>query len=414
MNEPSPLGRLWLSAALMLVAVPGLAQTETFVDRWDNHDLRVVSYNVLWNTIFEGPSTSELPGRFARVINALQPDVLALQEVTRGASATAQLLNSIAPLPEGATWHAHSHSDNVILSRFPFAQTLQAGGHADVLVDLPDDRFDRDLFVLGDHLPCCSHEPGRQFEADQIVRWLEDGRTAGGEFDLPDETPMLVVGDLNIVGSGRPLETLLTGDLFDNDRFGPDSPPDWDGTPLVDARPPHNGTGPEDYTWRDDTQRFDPGILDFVLYTDSVLETANRFVLNPATMSAEDRAATGLQPADVQIDETLGIYDHLPVVVDFRLRTEPVGGDYNGDGTVDAADYSVWQTAYGDLGSDLPADGNRDGTVNAADYTIWRDAFAPPATANVPEPTAAGLLLPLLVAWLGPARIGLLRRQRRF
>lgn len=56
------------------------------------------------------------------------------------------------------------------------------------------------------------------------------------------------------------------------------------------------------------------------MYTDSVLDTANRFVLEPATMTAAERLAAGLQPHDVQLNETTGWYDHLPVVVDFRLE----------------------------------------------------------------------------------------------
>ncbi len=46
-------------------------------------------------------------------------------------------------------------------------------------------------------------------------------------------------------------------------------------------------------------------------------------------------------------------------------------GDYNGDDTNDASDYTAWQAAYGS--ADSPADGNGDGVVDAADYTLWRD-----------------------------------------
>jgi len=48
-------------------------------------------------------------------------------------------------------------------------------------------------------------------------------------------------------------------------------------------------------------------------------------------------------------------------------------GDYNGDGTVDAADYAVWRHSVGATGRNLPADGNRDGTVDINDYGIWFD-----------------------------------------
>jgi hypothetical protein len=90
-------------------------------------------------------------------------------------------------------------------------------------------------------------------------------------------------------------------------------------------------------------------------------------------------------------------------------------GDYNDDGTVDAADYVVWRNT---LGQTVPkdqqnnpllgtgADGDGDGIITAADYEVWRARFgetaagaALPAT-SVPEPTtlamALAALLPLL------------------
>lgn len=378
------------------------AQTGTFLDKWDAEDVRVVTYNVYWDSIFEDTSTSALPDRFARVINALQPDVLALQEIRESAAATAAMLDTLAPLPGGAGWNAFKFSDNVILSPYPFLLTTSDVGHADVLVDLPDGQYERDLFLTSDHWPCCSNESGRQEDADRLVRWLDDVRTPGGQVDVPEGTPLVVVGDLNTVGSGRPLEALRTGDILDNGRWGADSPPDWDGTPLTNASPLHNGTGPDTYTWRNDRSSFAPGVLDHILYTDSVMEPANGFVLEPATMTPAELAATGLEPFDVQLNEVTGWYDHLPVIADFRLPAPALPGDYNQDGSVNAADYTAWTQQLGMTG-DQPADGNGDGRVDAADYTVWRDALEAGSTAQtVPEP--GGLALVLLVGSVFMAR----------
>ncbi len=56
---------------------------------------------------------------------------------------------------------------------------------------------------------------------------------------------------------------------------------------------------------------------------------------------------------------------------DLRVR---VAGDYNGDGVVDAADYTVWQDTKGST-TDLRADGNGDGVVDAADHDLWKAHF---------------------------------------
>jgi len=47
-------------------------------------------------------------------------------------------------------------------------------------------------------------------------------------------------------------------------------------------------------------------------------------------------------------------------------------GDYNRDGTVNAADYTVWRDQLGTEGTNLVADGNRNGTIDQGDYDVWR------------------------------------------
>lgn len=75
-----------------------------------------------------------------------------------------------------------------------------------------------------------------------------------------------------------------------------------------------------------------------------------------------------------------------------------IPGDYNSDGTVDAADYTIWRDAIGRGSVNLAADGNRDGQVNDADYAVWRDNFGRQASlpgsaaTTIPEPTAFVLL----------------------
>ena len=75
-------------------------------------------------------------------------------------------------------------------------------------------------------------------------------------------------------------------------------------------------------------------------------------------------------------------------------------GDDNGNGVVDAADYTLWRDTLGSQ-LDLRADGNGDGTVDEADYVFWNDRFGnvigTGSRAAVPEPTAALLFTTSLV-----------------
>jgi hypothetical protein len=50
-------------------------------------------------------------------------------------------------------------------------------------------------------------------------------------------------------------------------------------------------------------------------------------------------------------------------------------GDFNQDGKVDAADYTLWADHYGVSGINS-CDGNKDRIVDIADYTIWADHYS--------------------------------------
>src|SRR5262249_5803392 len=49
--------------------------------------------------------------------------------------------------------------------------------------------------------------------------------------------------------------------------------------------------------------------------------------------------------------------------------------DYNRDGVVDAADYTVWRDSLGQMGSSLNADGDGNGMVDANDFDVWKMHF---------------------------------------
>ena len=78
------------------------------------------------------------------------------------------------------------------------------------------------------------------------------------------------------------------------------------------------------------------------------------------------------------------------------IGTAPGGltGDYNGDGTVNAADYTVWRNNLNGTAV-LPND-STPGTVTAADYNVWRANFGNSGSGSgsgvVPEPTSLALL----------------------
>lgn len=81
------------------------------------------------------------------------------------------------------------------------------------------------------------------------------------------------------------------------------------------------------------------------------------------------------------------------------LATLP--GDYNGNGVVDTADFSVWRSCLGQTGANLPADGNGDGIVDQSDRDLWRAHYGESGSLSVvPE-------APAIIVWAGVVLAGI-------
>jgi hypothetical protein len=107
-----------------------------------------------------------------------------------------------------------------------------------------------------------------------------------------------------------------------------------------------------------------------------------------------------------------GLSNSLPVFVLFGTENTPyealdnasvpwvedqldLPGDYNGDGVVNAADYTVWRDTFGLEGPAEPADGDGDSTVDAGDYDVWKQYFGTAADLQIPFQSAgSGAVLP--------------------
>lgn len=90
--------------------------------------------------------------------------------------------------------------------------------------------------------------------------------------------------------------------------------------------------------------------------------------------------------------------------------------DFNDDGAIDAADYTIWRDNLGLVGSATQAQGdaNGDTNVDAADYAVWNSTYGTTpgsgsglvVSSSVPEPTA------LVLALLGAIGIWVSGRRR--
>ncbi|MCG8510412.1 MAG: hypothetical protein MI741_14400, partial [Rhodospirillales bacterium] len=105
---------------------------------------------------------------------------------------------------------------------------------------------------------------------------------------------------------------------------------------------------------------------------------------------------SGVMLDDVRIYDTGLSIDELTAENIDGVTFAALAGDYNGDGAVDSADYTIWRDTLGST-TYLRADGNNNGSVDLGDYTLWRNNFGAQlssvSTAVVPEPASVGVLL---------------------
>jgi endonuclease/exonuclease/phosphatase family metal-dependent hydrolase len=246
-----------------------------------------------WNVLYEGPMANPEP--FGRIINAVGPDVILVQEWSRDPIDDALLEGWFAE-HVGGTWFVETAaaqgvavvSRGEITARGPDAP--DAGGRHPARIAAATVATDHGPLTLASlHLKCCGHldseeDATRQAEAEvaqQIVR------------NLAGDGPAIIGGDFNLVGGVAPIKLNVNGDL----------------TPAL----PHVlGTPGLFYTWRDPRQHFGRSRLDYVLLPKGATAEA-AFVLDTATLPPEALEAAGLRPTDSLAS------DHLPIVVDVVL-----------------------------------------------------------------------------------------------
>lgn len=89
-------------------------------------------------------------------------------------------------------------------------------------------------------------------------------------------------------------------------------------------------------------------------------------------------------------DSTLTAQEVADAYAAIAASAEPLSGDYNNDGLVDAVDYAVWRDNFGQPAGTLPNDVDG-GVIGEAQYDTWAanyGAAASSSAAAVPEPSA--------------------------
>ena len=259
-------------------------------------DIRVVSWNVQFGNLLDDTERS------SRILKALQPDVLLLQELDGddNSNALGEFLSTVLEGPWSIGFskvsgtERHQRLVSAIATRFnafdssvrPLSNSKNKPLRA---VVCGTETSSGPATFISLHLRCCGGPTGeaeaeRQEQAKKVRLILES---------ITSNT-FIVAGDWNLVGTMKPLEIVKSSDFAIVDAFQPDG--------VLNA------------TWSDTTSSFTPGRLDWMLYSPKTLEANQSFVLD-----TKDLDSNTLLAHDLLAEDTAELSDHLPLVADFTF-----------------------------------------------------------------------------------------------
>ncbi|MBA3480822.1 MAG: endonuclease/exonuclease/phosphatase family protein [Pirellulales bacterium] len=316
--------------------------------------LRILTYNIHNGAGRDGVYNLQ---RIADVINAANPDLVALQEVEQGTTrypAQHMQLDELAARTGmtgifGKTLNrlGGEYGNGVLINpEFELINTLNhtmpnpADGELrkvmEIRLRIDDDGSDRRVNFFATHMDHTS-STNRQAQVDFINDLVDDSNIPG-----------VLAGDFNFDDQGPAYVKLLE---------------QWvDPTAASPGR---------------------PNQIDYVVNRGAdqwSTVTPGRFIVNATTDDASD---------------------HYPLLA--VLELQPYTADFNNDGDVDGADFLTWQRNVGGTGPTVLGDANHDRVVNAADRAIWSQQFgttgsAALAAGAIPEPATVVLAAFSLVA----------------
>jgi len=270
---------------------------------------RVVSWNVEFGGILDHPEP------FVRIVRALKPHVVLLQELEPGQSASdiEAVLNRGVPGdwtvdlgPVGGTLRTAVATrlrgvDMPVIDGLKRIDSPKRGVRAaGVRVMVPGAG---EVAMLSLHLKCCGVAEGPE-DMTRIAEVLAVRRALAAANATRGLDGVLIGGDLNLVGSRIPLELLIE-----------DGEADLGGQGNLVIVDPIRPSGGGFQTWEKDGQRYTPGRLDWIVLSGSTLQTVNAFIF-----ATEELPASVLELHGLNADDAARAADHLPVVVDISPR----------------------------------------------------------------------------------------------
>lgn len=287
---------LWsITIVLDLPKIGNSDRADASIPSKPQNSVRIMSANVLYSS----PLTD--PDPFARVFNAIEPDVILYQEWFKtDTSKVKDWLNTYA----GPEWNLHMPSSRAgvaIATKHRIIKTYDSvippsgtGRPARAVAALIETDAG-ELLAISLHLKCCgsagSEEDNKRIKQAQSI----NGFVRSVHKKHPN-AKVVIAGDFNLVGSYIPMDTMV-----DTLGINGEDLSTINAQQLADA---------STITWNDEKSRFSPGRLDWMLIDESMSNAANAFILDTRALSPASLKAMGLHADDSKAS------DHLPIVID--------------------------------------------------------------------------------------------------
>lgn len=155
--------------------------------------------------------------------------------------------------------------------------------------------------------------------------------------------------------------------------------------------------GSDDVIYTVDTAQFNESDFTTVTIPLGTGTESNNVTTFGFTNGGDNIQNFGLSQLQIQVDADNTVDGLAIEIARFSIvNLFAIDGDFNADGVVDAADYTVYRDNFGGDEEVLRGAGDGSGTVDAGDLTVWRDNFGAvkgASAAAVPEPTTVAALL---------------------
>lgn len=356
--------------------------------------LRVMTFNI-WNI-----TDATRLARLANVASAASADIIGLQEATGVA-------DDIAALVPGYNYFHRVNSDLSYISRYPLSNPVVATGgrSAGITAQLSPGQF---AHIFNAHFEPYPYQP-YDFRDGLITteaQAIAGANTARGvskqrliDLTAPARAtgePVFVVGDFNEPSHLDWTAATATAGLH----FGKQV--EWPTSKAITDlgfRDAFRTVRPDPVATRGET--WTPGAPPPNVSANEVHDRIDIIYSYPNRITPTQALTLGFNASDGNTDIAVPNFpsDHRAVVAEFDLRTV-LPGDYNINGVVDAADYTLWRDELGT--STALANVTTPGSVLPEDYDRWANNFGATAATvtgvTIPEPAAMVMAIMALMA----------------